>query len=756
MFRKRTAAGGARQARGRRPQAKQRWWALGLVGLVPVSFLLCVWAWKPTVCAAQHLARGEGTSQPRVKVEHSGTLPNASAPTTGMLAWSSAEFPKHAGVSMSSIATHLSQRPLRDASFRTTRTQFGRVTEFLQSGEFPQTADPLGSATEQRNAEPGLKSHPESRQYASTFAAPTPDRNTAFPSSQAGANEHGRACAVCPAPTQLENQPSQTVRGSAPTGEVPVRSIPAERQLSEKRLLVGFDSDRSSEKPQPTSPSSGRDQVLYIKTPRRQLSELPAPNTPKDAPPSMLPTRTLFSGEGEQVTPQFPTFPQSPYQQLPQPRSTLPPEGTGNKGQQTERQRRETTRLPSAHQTETLPSTFPEGHPAEMGPLCGVPSPALLGSGDFLSSPFGPRFPGPRGITTDVEFLWWFFENMEVPVSLAVSDAGNLQHGFGFQDRPLSGARFTVGYLLDVDHDPVLPYVPPFRATGLELTGFFLAQRSIGFQADMSPTLFRPFFRLNDPQGSSFLVALPGIASGTISGEADIEMWGLEMNGWHNVFANGPGQTIRVDVMGGFRHLSFDANLAINSVSAFNDNLAAFPELLPFEGNRLAVQDVFRTSSRFYGPQVGFSLNYITSCFIASSEFKFGVGAIHQELIIEGSQARATPGGATTVSTGGLFALPSNIGTHERTKIGIVPEINVKFAFPLGQRCMFFFGYSFLGMSNAIWPGDQIDPVIDTSQLTNFPGGGGANPAAVRRPTASLVDDFIFIHGLNVGVRLFW
>ncbi|MGF1580888.1 MAG: BBP7 family outer membrane beta-barrel protein [Gemmataceae bacterium] len=408
---------------------------------------------------------------------------------------------------------------------------------------------------------------------------------------------------------------------------------------------------------------------------------------------------------------------------------------------------------------ESPPSTFDQtdSWPSPVYPTFPVEQTAPEALSDHTVSSFLPAGPvGARGVTADVEYLWWFFENMEVPISLASTDTQPLQQNFQFEDRPLSGARFTVGYLFDLDYDPVLPHTPPFRATGVELTGFFLAERSIGFRADTAPTLFRSFFRLNDPQGSSFLVASPGIASGVIFGEADVQLWGVEVNGWRNVFANWPGQTIRIDVMGGLRHLNLAANLSVSSVSAFENDLSGFPELLPFEGTTLAVKDVFQTASRFYGPQVGFSLNYVTSCFIASSDFKFGVGAIHQQLVVEGAQAQTSPGGTTIVSPGGLFAADPNLGTFERTKIGFVPEINVKFTFPIGQQCIFFFGYSFLGMSNALWPGDQIDPVVDTAQLPAFPSSAGTTPARLSRPPVSLTDDFIFIHGLNTGVRFVW
>ena len=382
-------------------------------------------------------------------------------------------------------------------------------------------------------------------------------------------------------------------------------------------------------------------------------------------------------------------------------------------------------------------------------------------------SVFSPCAPPLRIWTGDAEFLFWFIDNEKAPLPLAstvpcVTPAGcdptvsgaNLQSDFFFEDRPLSGARFTVGYWLEVDKDQVLKYSPVFRATGVEAIGFFLAERSINFQLD-SQTLSRPFFGLNDAPLPAFPVAAPGAATGTIFGTANIDLWGMEANGWKNVFNNSPGQTIRIDVMGGLRNLNMNSSLNIRSTTLYNTDLAAFPVLAGFEGNRIDVSDNFQTSNTFIGAQAGFNISYITSCFIVSSAFKLGLGAMHQQLDVAGTQLRTFPTGATTTSDGGLLALPSNSGRFERTKIGLVPEVDVKFEFPIGHRCMCFFGYSFLGMSNVIRPAAQIDPVLNVNQIPNFPtsGTGSLSPG---RPKATLNDEFLFIHGLNVGARLTW
>jgi hypothetical protein len=377
----------------------------------------------------------------------------------------------------------------------------------------------------------------------------------------------------------------------------------------------------------------------------------------------------------------------------------------------------------------------------------------------------GPRH-GSGVFTTGFEYLLWFIDSEDLPLPLVSTNPAlapvvlpaNGQASSGtelrFEERPLSGGRFTAGYWLNEDFDPVLRMTPLFRANGVELTAFVLGERSIDFREDFAPTLVRPFFDLNNRRGSGLLVAAPGVASGSVFGSADIDLWGLEANGWSTVYANPPGQTLRIDVMAGIRYLNFDSELSINSQSAYAV-VQTIPELVPFAGNRIDVTDSFGTLNEFYGGQVGFALNYITPCFIASTTFKLGLGDTHQQITIAGSQRRTAADGTVTTASAGLLAAASNSGTFDRHRISLVPEVNFKLAFPLGRHFTFFAGYSFLGWSDVVRPGAQIDPTVDITQIPNFPTGG-AVPTGLSRPAVPFRDEFLFIHGLNTGVMVVW
>src|SRR5207302_1975075 len=127
-------------------------------------------------------------------------------------------------------------------------------------------------------------------------------------------------------------------------------------------------------------------------------------------------------------------------------------------------------------------------------------------------------------------------------------------------------------------------------------------------------------------------------------------------------------------VLAGFRFLRLRESLSIE------DRLRPLQlNRLPFEGvgldltDSLADQDSFRTTNNFYGGQVGGSLRWEGEWFSVCGYAKVALGATDQTADIAGSTTLITPGGTQTAS-GGILALPSNIGQHHRTAFGVVPE----------------------------------------------------------------------------------
>ena len=119
---------------------------------------------------------------------------------------------------------------------------------------------------------------------------------------------------------------------------------------------------------------------------------------------------------------------------------------------------------------------------------------------------------------------------------------------------------------------------------------------------------------------------------------------------------------------------------------------------------------------------------------------------------INGTTESLGPNGTTTSFRGGLYALRSNIGQHQRDALAFIPEVGLNIGFQLTRHVKIFVGYTFLWVSTVGRAGDQIDPVINVSQ---FPIRSGNGPLKGRaRPAPRISGTDFWAQGLNFGVEL--
>jgi hypothetical protein len=402
----------------------------------------------------------------------------------------------------------------------------------------------------------------------------------------------------------------------------------------------------------------------------------------------------------------------------------------------------------------------PADEPAP-APYAGVAEPAGSVADGPLSSIFGGFAPERRGIiTAEAEFMLWFVSNAGQTLAISAADilgATNIGDLSGVENGkgPVSGGRFTFGYWQTEDN----PWVPGgIRDRGGEARFFFVGSRSGDISTTVPPTLFRPFFDLNDRTILGFLVASPGIATGGINAHAQIDMWGAEANFWKNVYYNKPGTTTSIDVMAGFRYLNSNTAVDINSISAFSPTIPAGTTFAAFAGNQLSVLDSFATHNNFYGGQVGIKAKtwFADNLMSLEGSFRVALGTTSEDLTIAGSQIRTFANGTTAVSNGGLLALPSNIGNHHTSQFAQVPELEFKFVYPVGNHLEFSTSVSALYWSKVLRAADQIDRSIDITQIPNFPLAAGATPTGLTAPGVPFTQSALWIVGLSLGVEVKW
>jgi hypothetical protein len=101
---------------------------------------------------------------------------------------------------------------------------------------------------------------------------------------------------------------------------------------------------------------------------------------------------------------------------------------------------------------------------------------------------------------------------------------------------------------------------------------------------------------------------------------------------------------------------------------------------------------------------------------------------------------------------GGLLALRSNIGSHERDDLAFVPEVGLNIGLQLTRRLKTQAGYSFLWVSRVARAGEQIDPVVNVTQFPILSGNGPLIGPA--RPTLKFAETDFWAHGLNFGLEV--
>src|SRR6516165_3818658 len=355
-------------------------------------------------------------------------------------------------------------------------------------------------------------------------------------------------------------------------------------------------------------------------------------------------------------------------------------------------------------------------------------------------------------VQASAEFLYWFTKNFNVLPPLVLTGGGKTEDGdpslvggtsSGIDFGLLSGVRVSLAYWLE-----------DCQTWGLQGSFLTIPQKTLEYRSDSSNVLTRRFFNLNTEIEDNFIVAFPGIASGTVLVQARSQFWGAEANLWRNIFDEPILEAMRLDVMVGFRYLDLSEDVFINSTTSFNRNLQPFPSFLPFAGNHLSIYDSFSTANQFFGAQFGVSAKFFGTLGTVTFLVKLGVGTNHESIFIRGNQVRTLPDGTTTITPGGVLALASNSGHFSREQFALVPEFGFQWNVALTKYIDCFFGYSLIYLNRAIRTGDQIDQGVDASQIRNFPTPTAST--GLNRPLVPFVQDKYYAQGFNIGLELRW
>ncbi|MEP3480653.1 MAG: BBP7 family outer membrane beta-barrel protein [Fuerstiella sp.] len=362
-----------------------------------------------------------------------------------------------------------------------------------------------------------------------------------------------------------------------------------------------------------------------------------------------------------------------------------------------------------------------------------------------------------------LEALIWWTRDVSTPPLVTTSPVGtapnvagvagaNSDVVFGGDDQlfgfPQAGFRARLGHWNDVD-----------EVSGFELEFLMLFNKGDNFfgRSDGSRILARPFTNVSggQPVGGiqdAQLIAFPGLASGTISVNAETRFYGAGARYLHEIYLEEESIDDCGEVFGERVNHDPDSRVYLTMGPRFyhlDDSIEIREELTSVaSGNEFLLVDSFQTENSFLGGEFGLRARRRRGRLQADLGLAIGIGATRQESDISGStRIRSATGGAEF--TNGFLAQPTNIGNYEDTVFSIVPRLEVGLDWEFAEGWSATVGYNLLYWTDVLRAGEQIDGTVNADLLAPaIVGGTGAN-----RPAATLSESDYLAHGISFGIE---
>lgn len=337
-----------------------------------------------------------------------------------------------------------------------------------------------------------------------------------------------------------------------------------------------------------------------------------------------------------------------------------------------------------------------------------------------------------QGVWVRADALLWWTNGGNIPPLLTTSPLGTSQPQAGVLGQPgteiLLGNQEVNNAFRGGGRISFGTWLGDCESGGIEFTYLALGRSVDGLTVNSSenPILARPFFNVDDGAEDAHLIAYPGLSQGTFSFTSTSSFQVAEVLARRALVQTCGG---RIDLLGGYRFQHLAEGLDItDTATAISSN------------ESIQIFDEFHTRNDFNGGEVGIDIQRHSCHWSLETILKLALGNSHSRIDITGSTT--TP---TNVFSGGLLALPSNMGPHEANQFSIIPELGFTLGCDLTCNLRATLGYTFMYWSNVPRPGDQIDLNVSPSQ---FP----PSTATVDRPAFVQHNSDFWAQGINLGL----
>ena len=452
------------------------------------------------------------------------------------------------------------------------------------------------------------------------------------------------------------------------------------------------------------------------------------------------------------------------------------------------------------------PNTFgPPGDPLGMGPTAGLgppPGPMYPPPGPYGAPMFQPPPPGaggPGGAGADCGFTapqWWvggdymlsFVTPQPIPFPLLTTSSPNqagllgnpttiqLINGDDIKYSAFSGFRLNGGFFGDAD-----------RRFGFDMTALYTERAEYqrmftsvlpGSQSANIPVLARPFIDSTTGLSSSLVLTNTDIGTGSSVFTTRTETWGIDPAALWNVFRSSPGsgRGMSVDFLAGYKFFQVRESLSMESfvnlnhvqtipiirVGPFGVPVQVGVRIIPIPINvggvltgspaTVAIADRFQVTNRFNGGFIGLRGECRYGMWTLNTTAKFGVGNMHQMLQIQGTTSFINPQtGNSGAAYGGLYANSSNIGKFDNDEFAVIPDISLNVGINLTKQVSAYVGYTVIYVNRVARPGDQLNPVIDSTTVPFSPNYG--NLGSVPGTARLFNQNEFWLQGVNFGFQ---
>ncbi len=401
-------------------------------------------------------------------------------------------------------------------------------------------------------------------------------------------------------------------------------------------------------------------------------------------------------------------------------------------------------------------------------------------NGDLQPQPGSGAFSGLPPFWIRGEWMLWHLKPMPQPVPLITT---SLADSFGIIGNPtttvlfggtgnidyhnFTGGRLSGGLYLCCDPN-----------LGIEVSAFTTEKQTTGFSAvsdaNGNPVLARPFFDVVSGTENAIAISFPGAFAGSVNAFAAAQFWGGDMSvtlgcncwGW-----------LTATALGGFMYREFDEQLQVSQFSVILPLGTAQVGGTTFTApNGIAIQDNFSTRNQFYGGLIGARLEAHYGRVSAEFTEKFGIGATHQVVGIEGSTTGVSPpvtvqgnqlsntfpslfppvvtvsNGITSVP-GGVLATSTNSGQHVATQFSVASESTINLKFKATKCLTVVAGYTVLYLNKVVRPGTEIDRNVNQAGIPSSPAFTNFI-VFPKSPAFSFNEGNIWANGVSLGLQL--